>query len=118
MDQKKKTFVINILRRASYKWPSRWIAEKRSKLGRNEYYCESCGIISGKKDTAMDHVLPCVDPQKGFEGFDKYADRMFPDTEFGFQRLCHDCHDIKTTQENGIRKETKAFAKKVPKKKK
>ena len=104
MDRRKKSFVINTLRRASYRWPTRWGAEKRSKIGRNQYYCECCGIIGPKKEFQMDHKVPVVDPEEGFVGFDKYADRMFPDTEDGWQRLCTDCHDIKTEEENKIRK--------------
>lgn len=111
MDQKKKQFAINTLRRASYRWPGRWTAEKRSKVGRNQYKCETCGEIFGKKDTAMDHVVPVVDPNKGFEGFDQYIDRMFAE-ESGFQRLCHPCHDKKTGQENTVRKESKKRTKK------
>lgn len=53
----------------------------------------------------MDHVLPVVDPARGFVSFDEYADRMFPDTALGWQRLCKDiCHPLKTEQENNIRK--------------
>lgn len=107
MDAKKKQFIINTLRRASYKWPSRWKAEKRTHIGRNEYFCESCGIVGPKKQFQMDHLVPVVDPEKGFTGFDDYADRMFPDTEKGWQRLCSECHDIKTDKENQIRKNKK-----------
>jgi hypothetical protein len=107
MNPKKKAFIISVLRRASYKWFTRWAAEKRSKLERNTYYCECCGIIGGKKDFSMDHVLPVVDPNEGFVGFDSYADRMFPDTEFGWQRLCDPCHSEKTADELITRKETK-----------
>lgn len=104
MDKRKKSFVINTLRRASYRWPTRWAAEKRSKIARNEYYCECCGVIGPKRAFQMDHVDPVVDPIEGFVGFDKYIDRMYPDTEQGWQRLCSDCHDKKTEQENNTRK--------------
>ena len=55
----------------------------------------------------MDHVIPCVDPIEGFTTFDSYADRMFPDKPEGFQRLCRDCHDKKTQEENSVRKDSK-----------
>lgn len=105
MDKRKKSFAINILRRGSYRWPSRWIAEKRTHIGRNEYYCECCGVVGPKKSTQMDHVLPVVDPNNGFTGFDDYVDRMYPDNEFGYQRLCIPCHSEKSLQENSIRKD-------------
>lgn len=118
MDQKKKQFVINNLRRASYRWPPRWAAEKKSKVGRNQYLCVMCNGIFGKKDTSLDHKIPVVDPDKGFEGFDVFIDRLFCE-EDNWQRLCNPCHDLKTGKENKVRKETKAKkkrpAKKIPK---
>jgi hypothetical protein len=115
MDKKKKTFVINTLRRASYRWPSRWEAEKRSKIGRNHYKCEypGCTHEGPKKDFAIDHVLPVVDPVAGFTTFDEYIDRMFPTDATGWQRLCHPHHDEKTKAENGERKVVRAKKKKV-----
>lgn len=103
----KKAFVINALRRASYRWPSRYKALKRAHIGRNEYFCEQCGLICPKKGIALDHVDPVVNPVNGYEDMDVYADRMLPDTEWGFQVLCHPCHDTKTAGENAIRKESK-----------
>lgn len=114
MDQRKKQFVINILRRATYKWPERWIAEKRSKLERNTYYCEDCGVISGKSGTQIDHHIPVVDPNTGFTTFDDYIERMFCDAS-NLRRLCISCHEAKSAREIVIRKETaqtKKYAKK------
>lgn len=108
----KKAFLINSLRRASYRWPSRWKALKRAHIGRNEYYCEHCGLICKKREIALDHVEPVIDPKKGWQDLDVYADRMLPDTEYGFQVLCHDCHDTKTEKENAVRKKTRAKKKK------
>lgn len=125
MDQYKKSFVLNALSRATYKWKGRWEAEKLSKLdGRNQYKCAMCpeGTIHPKKDTQMDHIQPKIDPEKGWQGFtDEMIDRMFPYKE-GWQRLCKEHHAQKTASENVIRKESrsntkKKVAKKVPKKK-
>lgn len=102
----KKAFAIQVLRRATYKWSTRWSAEKRSRVGHGQYFCESCGIIERKKNTQLDHVAPVVDPEKGFNGFDEYIDRMYPDTQWGWQRLCKPCHALKSNNENLIRKET------------
>jgi len=107
MDQHKKNFAIQTLRRATYKWHTRWAAEKRSKLGRNEYFCEDCGLICKKRESQMDHHIPVVDPVQGFTGFDDYIDRMYPSTPEGWRRLCKPCHSIKTKQENEIRKTNK-----------
>ena len=108
MDQHKKNFAIQTLRRATYKWHTRWAAEKRSKLARNEYFCECCGVVLTKRESQMDHVLPVVDPNTGFNGFDDMIDRMYPSTPEGWQRLCKAmCHPLKTKLENEQRKVTR-----------
>jgi len=112
MDKRKKQFVINTLRRASYRWPTRGEAEKRSRVERGIYKCEQCGHLGKRGEFAMDHVIPVVDPEKGFTTFDDYIDRMFPDSSELFWRLCHKCHSEKTEKENTIRKETKKSKKK------
>jgi 5-methylcytosine-specific restriction endonuclease McrA len=107
MNKAKKSFIQNILRRGSYRWFTRWTAEKRTHIGRNEYYCEKCGLVGPKKSTQMDHVQAVVDPYKGFVGFDEYADRMYPDDEWGWMRLCKPCHQEKSNGEVEIRKQTR-----------
>lgn len=108
MDKKKKQFVINTLRRASYRWPTRGQAEKRSRVERGVYRCEQCGHQGKRGEFAMDHVVPVVDPIKGFTTFDEYIERMLPDSPEQWQRLCKaKCHKEKTDQENLTRKETK-----------
>lgn len=103
---KLKQFLVNILRRASYRYPGRYQAMKRAKIGYNQYYCENpeCGLVHGRKDGAMDHIDPVVDPKTGWIDLDTYAERMFV-SEDGYQRLCNRCHDEKTEKENAIRKE-------------
>lgn len=120
MDNRKKQFIINTLRRASYRWPTRGEAEKRSRVERGVYRCENpgCNHQGPRGDFAMDHVLPVVDPVEGFVSFDVYIDRMFPDSPLGWQRLCHECHDKKSEAENSTRKKVKTERKKITKKKK
>jgi len=111
VDKRVKSHAISSLRRGCYKWPGRWKAEKRSHVGRGEYLCESCGWITKKHNTSMDHIIPVVDPEKGWQGLDSFAERLFVE-EDGWQRLCDVCHGIKTKGENLIRNETKKQAKK------
>lgn len=106
-DKVKKSFVMNALRRATYRWPGRWKSEKRSHVGRGEYVCECCGLILSKGETQMDHIQPVIDPVEGWTGFDSVIDRMFV-YEDGWQRLCLDCHSVKTLEENSVRKESKS----------
>lgn len=107
MDKLKKAHAISGLRRSTYKWRGRWTAEKRSHVGRGEYVCESCGQVLKKHQTAMDHIIPVVDPIVGWQGFDSFIDRLLVDSD-GWQRLCNDlCHKNKTSAENKIRKDNK-----------
>lgn len=102
VDNHKKSFVINTLRRGTYRWPGRWISEKRSKLSeRGEYFCEECGLVCRKGETQMDHHIPVV-LTSGWDSWDGVIDRMFCSPE-GFRRLCKPCHHDKTVLENQAR---------------
>jgi hypothetical protein len=119
-----KSFVVNSLRRASYRWRGRYTALANGKIGRNMYVCAHCppGVVHPKKSIQLDHIIPCV-PVEGWDNFDGFIERLFCETE-GYQILCSEHHQVKTLTENGGRKveRTKArkatAAKKVPKPKK
>ena len=115
MDQRKKSFAVNALRRASYRHPGRYIALKNGKVGRNQYVCAACPpeTIHPKKNIQLDHISPVV-PVTGWDGFDGFIERLFCETE-GYQILCHEHHEAKTLLENGDRKEHRP---KKPRKKK
>ena len=112
---KLKQFLINTLRRASYRHPGRYLALKRAHIGRNQYQCELCQKVVPRKEISLDHIVPVVDPAKGWENLDVYAERMFVD-ETGYQSICDECHDKKTLGENEVRKATRASKKKTTKK--
>jgi 5-methylcytosine-specific restriction endonuclease McrA len=97
-----KAFIIAGLRRLSYRWPGRYNAAKKAKLGFNSYQCNICKGAFKHKETVIDHIEPVVDPEKGFLGWDEYIPRMFPD-ESGFQTLCRECHKLKTKEEGVLR---------------
>ncbi len=103
MDKAKKAFAINALRRASYRWHTRYKAIKKAHIGRNEYVCQSCGQIVGAKEKQLDHTIPCV-PVTGWDNFDGFIDRMFPHEPSGFRVLCIPCHSAKNLQENNERR--------------
>lgn len=102
----RKAFLINTLRRASYRWPWRNIAAQQARVARGQYRCFICNAIVSNKLKKMDHVYPVVDPYIGNQGFDIYTDRLLPGIK-GFQCLCKVCHDNKTAEEREIRKMTK-----------
>lgn len=117
MDNKKKNFAVQTLRRASYRWPGRYNALKEAKIGRNQYICKMCpeGTIHPKKMIQLDHVQPVVDPIAGWQGFDSFIDRLLCETT-GYQVLCKPHHEIKTKIENEFRIGNKKKNKKKEKK--
>lgn len=98
------THIRPFLRRAMMYWPARNEARKRAKAGRNVWLCNMCGGYADK--VIVDHIEPVIDPHTGFVDWNQYIARGFPAVE-GFQVLCYECSDAKTTIENQIRKITK-----------
>lgn len=109
-----KLFIIQLLRRGTYRWPERNKALIAARIARGVYKCAICLKDFKKKDTRIDHILPVVDPKTGFKGFDDYIDRMFCDSK-GFQVICLTCHDYKTSTEREIRKIFRQKKKKLAK---
>lgn len=105
------------MRRGTYKWRPRNECLSEARVERGKYRCAGCGEIVGRKEIQIDHIIPCVDPTKGWQGFDSFLDRMFCEKE-GFQALCKDkCHQAKSIQEKKIGAERRAREKKSAKKK-
>lgn len=123
MDVKLKNFIIQGLRRLSYKWLPRQKAKLKARVFAKDhpeikdlgktiylYICAICGKLYKDKEVVLDHIAPVVDPNgyKNGSDFDlnEFAERMFCD-ENGFQTLCSDCHNQKTKAENECRKNQK-----------
>jgi hypothetical protein len=68
------------------------------------YKCSNplCAKVVGPSEIKIDHIEPVV-PVEGFESWDIVIDRLFCTVE-GFQALCKECHDKKTTMENEKRR--------------
>ncbi len=122
MDTKLKNFIINTLRRASFRWKPRGEAKKRYKVkvgeystgrAKYEYKCAECDGTFKSGDIKIDHIDPAV-PLEGWQGFDIFIERMFCD-ESGFQCLCKGCHDEKTGIEREERKKNRELQKTLDK---
>jgi ribosomal protein L37AE/L43A len=109
-----RSFIMSALRQASMKWPPRNEALRRARIARGIYVCEGCGeevpatIPNPKggrriKNAQADHDIPIIDPEKGFENWDKVVERMFIPVE-DYKVLCKVCHDSKTKKEREIAK--------------
>lgn len=97
-----KQFVINNLRRASYRWPAKNQCKTAAKVGYNQYKCNICNNIFPNKDVRVDHKIPVVCPIAGYIDYNTYIDRLFCGVE-NLQVLCTTCHDLKSYNEKQIR---------------
>lgn len=68
---------------------------------RVEYLCSSCNEYHMGKDIQVDHAVPVVDPEKGFENWDTFVDRLFCPKE-NLAVLCKSCHKKKTDTEKSV----------------
>jgi len=115
------SFVKGGLRAISNRWPPKFAVKKAAWVSRGIYMCAGYKIDShdvpatlppppGHKkrinNSVVDHILPVVDPKKGFISWDHLINRLFVEQE-GLQLLCADCHARKTADERQIRKENK-----------
>ena len=69
---------------------------------RVEFQCAECGGFFMGKDVQVDHIIPVIDPVKGFETYDIYVERLFCSID-NLQVLCRYDHKGKTDAEKKIR---------------
>lgn len=115
------SFIKSALRNASMRWPPKYAVKKKARVERGVYMCAgykkrkhkvpaSLPPPRGKKrrvDNALvDHIVPVIDPVKGFTSWDEVIARMFCE-EDGLQLLCRDCHDRKTADERALKGRSK-----------
>lgn len=113
-------FIINTLRRASYRWPCRYQAfnnarvelpplpTKDGKPGKKKrimFRCAECKKLFTRKQVRLDHIVPVVGLE-GFRDWNEYVPRLFCPTE-NFQVICLEHHHIKTQAEQAARREYK-----------
>lgn len=101
MTKQTKQFAISILRRGSYKHWARWKVTSNARLGRNEYFCQKCGVIGPKRNYQLDHIDPVI-PVTGWISFDDYIEKLYCDVN-GYNLLCKSCHMTKSAYENAQR---------------
>lgn len=107
-------FIKGALRIASVKWPPKHRVRKAAWIRRGIYKCAGYNRRAhqvpasikknGKRinNVTVDHIVPIIDPNKGFESWDKVIARMFCEAK-GLQVLCHQCHTAKTQDEKDMR---------------
>lgn len=115
-----KTFITSALRGAFRKYPPKYevlqeafvgskLNEKTKRMSKH-YECNKCKGHFPTSEVNVDHVLPVVRPEEGFLSWDSFIKNLFCDKEM-LQVLCSTCHDIKTKEENQVRRSNEASKK-------
>jgi 5-methylcytosine-specific restriction endonuclease McrA len=100
----RKKWILNALRRASYRYPFRYQAKVAARVERGKYLCAACQQVFPNAEVQLDHIVPVDNPEAGFVSWDDTVNRMFPDSRDGWQVLCVECHKVKSAQENVVRR--------------
>jgi len=100
-------YLFSSLRRASYRTPMRAECLRKYRVSRGKYKCNMCDGIFGRKDIAIDHIVPVINPETGFKDWNEYIERLFCSSS-GLQVLCNNgknsCHKKKSKEENRLRR--------------
>ena len=109
-------FIRSTLRRASLRWRPRGDAKKAARhpiklagrTARLVYHskCADCGELHPEVDARVDHIVPVVDPSKGFTTWDDFIYNLLCEVD-NLQVLCTKCHHAKTQAEKEIATERK-----------
>ena len=94
-DARFRSFVVSALRRASSRWAPKYGSKRAARVARNSYKCAACSSIVPNKEAKVDHIVPVVDPVRGFVSWDEFIARLFVEQD-GYQILCQACHAVKT----------------------
>jgi len=104
---KEEVTTCYLLRQAFSRSCLYWGTLRRVKKAPDQYECEKCHKIFKLREVAVDHKIPVVDPEKGWEGMTVFAARLFCAMD-NLWVLCRDvCHSTKTKKENKTRRESK-----------
>jgi hypothetical protein len=110
-------FIKGALRAASVRWGPKHAAKAAARVSFGKYRCAGYGqqkthVVPAslppkpgrkrRRQIAVDHIKPVVDPKVGFTTWDELIERMFCEVD-GYQILCPDCHEEKTADERAIR---------------
>lgn len=109
-------FVMQALRRATYRWPFHHLAMQRQKIEYGLYQCESCKLSFSPKQVNKDHIESVISTQTGFTNWDEIIKRMYVKSN-QIQILCINCHSNKTLIENEMRKKYNQKPLRIKKKK-
>lgn len=112
-----RTFIVSALRGAFRKYPPKYEVLEEAFVGKKlnvktnrmskHYVCNSCNNHFPTSEVNVDHIIPVVNPETGFESFDRFISGLFCGKD-NLQVLCSECHDKKTKEENQVRRSNEA----------
>lgn len=102
-----KKYVIRTLRRYWRYYPPRTEAIKRAQIDRGNYQCNICKQTGfSREQLQVDHIVPSQTLENGVTSWYDlimFISRLFVQVD-DLQTACLTCHEIKTKQENIMRK--------------
>jgi len=117
-----KNFIVQILRRGTYKWKAKYVALERTKIKvypKNKdgsvskkyqvfWECELTGAICASKEKVVDHINPVVplDWAEDYWDWKVVIENMYC-SEDNLQVISKKAHKAKTNIENQVRREFK-----------
>lgn len=60
--------------------------------------CQVCSAWAPSSQIVVDHIVPVVDVDDGFQDWNQYVLRLWC-PKYNLQRICDPCHDLKTATE-------------------
>lgn len=96
-----RNIIIAHLRRIGYRNVNRKRVEAEARKARGQYECAKCLQTFKRDQIHLDHIDPVIVPERGFEDWNTYIDRLFLGN---LQALCLTCHYEKSRIENLVRR--------------
>jgi 5-methylcytosine-specific restriction endonuclease McrA len=106
---RRKAFIVSVLRAGTRRWPPKYETlnaaktekkiNKRTKRLAQHYLCAICEDEFPATNVQVDHIIPVVDPVKGFKDWNTFIKRLFCEAS-NLQTVCKECHKRKTKEEN------------------
>jgi hypothetical protein len=98
-----KSMIMSAIGKVWMYYPPRLAVKRRCKNPNRPgwFKCEKGGCDIQKVE--VDHVIPCILPEEGFKGWDRYFESKFV-TEDKLMGLCHEHHLEKSKEENARRR--------------
>jgi len=75
----------------------------RAKKDAVQYLCNVCKAWTKSTGVAVDHIIPVIDIEVGFQGWDTFVKRLGFNQASNLQVICDPCHQIKTNGERFLR---------------